>query len=95
MSQSSMTKSQLIKAVAKRSGISESSARNAFEAMIDLIAEELSRGGSVSVPGFARFSVQERPARDVRNPFDGTTISKPADRVAKVKLSKSFSKNLN
>ncbi len=95
MSRTSMTKSQLIKAVAERSGISQSSARDAFEAMINEIAEELGRGGSVSIPGFASFSVQDRPAREVRNPFDGTTISKPADRVAKVKLSKSFSKNLN
>lgn len=95
MSRTSMTKSQLIKAVAERSGISQSSARDAFDAMINVIADELGRGGSVSVPGFASFSVQDRPAREVRNPFDGTTISKPADRVAKVKLSKSFSKNLN
>ncbi|MDE2791282.1 MAG: HU family DNA-binding protein [Paracoccaceae bacterium] len=95
MAKTTMTKAGLAQALAAETGVSAASARDSINALIGIITDELYDGGSVTIPGFAKFYVQERPEREARNPFNGTTFVKPADRVVRVKLSKSLSDALD
>ena len=66
-----MTKNDLADRVAERTGLSGSQARQAVEAAIDAVSDELAAGGEVAVAGFGKFSVSQRAARQGRNPATG------------------------
>ena len=55
---------------------------------MESIAGELKRGGNVQLIGFGTFSVDERSAREGRNPKTGEKMQIPAKKVAKWKPSK-------
>jgi DNA-binding protein HU-beta len=71
---STINKDALAKAVAEETGLSNGQAKEAIEATLDQIANELTRGNEVSLPGFGKFAVTERSARQGRNPQTGETI---------------------
>ena len=71
---STINKDALAKAVAEETGLSNGQAKEAIEATLDQIANELTRGNEVSLPGFGKFGVTERSARQGRNPQTGETI---------------------
>jgi DNA-binding protein HU-beta len=50
-------------------------ADRAITAFLDTVTEELRRGGDVSLPGFGKFTTQQRAARSGVNPRN------PAERV--------------
>jgi len=58
------------------------------EAFVDSIQTALSRGESLSLVGFGRFSVLARAARKGRNPRTGQDIMIPARRTAKFNAGK-------
>ena len=58
-----MTKNELAEAVASKTGISGSQARQAVETVIETVSDELASGGEVSLAGFGKFSVSQRAAR--------------------------------
>lgn len=59
------------------------------------IASKLQTGEKVSVAGFGGFEVNERAAREGRNPSTGKTIKIEASRNAKFKPSSSLKQQLN
>jgi DNA-binding protein HU-beta len=71
---STINKDALAKAVAEETGLSNGQAKEAIEATLDRIANELTQGNEVSLPGFGKFAVTERSARQGRNPQTGETI---------------------
>jgi DNA-binding protein HU-beta len=71
---STINKDALAKAVAEETGLSNGQAKEAIEATLDRIANELTQGNEVSLPGFGKFGVTERSARQGRNPQTGETI---------------------
>ncbi len=95
MSNSAMTKSDLVNAIASATDSDKATAGRLLNATLDAIAGELKGGGSVTIPGFGKFYTQDRPERTLRNPFNGSLITKSADRAAKFKFSKSFKDSLN
>jgi DNA-binding protein HU-beta len=80
-----MNKSELIGAVADKSGLSRSQAAAAVEATIDCIVENLKQGVDVRLVGFGTFQVVERAAGVGRNLRTGETIKIPATRSPKFK----------
>jgi DNA-binding protein HU-beta len=90
-----MTKNDLADRVAERTGLSGSQARQAVEAAIDAISDELAAGGEVAVAGFGKFSVSQRAARQGRNPATGETINIAASKAAKFSAASALKKRLN
>jgi DNA-binding protein HU-beta len=90
-----MTKNDLADKVAERTGLAASQARQALEAAIDAVADELAAGGEVALAGFGKFSVSHRAARQGRNPATGETISIAASKAAKFSAASALKSRLN
>ena len=73
-----MTKSELIKAIAKKSSLTEAQTNDVVKALTDVITEALASGDKVQLPGLFTAEAVERPARNGRNPRTGETINIPA-----------------
>lgn len=80
-----MNKSELISAIAEKSGLSKVDAKKALDATLDVISAEVKTGGKVVLVGFGTFSVSERNARKGINPRTKETIDIAAKKSAKFK----------
>lgn len=69
-----MNKTQLIDAVAAKTGLKKKDADAAVAAVLDAVADALAAGEKVQLIGFGTFEVKERAARSGRNPRTGATI---------------------
>jgi DNA-binding protein HU-beta len=73
-----MNKSELISAIAEKSGLSKVDSKKALDATLETISEEVKSGGKVVLVGFGTFSVSERSARKGINPRTKQPINIPA-----------------
>ena len=55
---------ELIKGVAEATGSSDAEAKKAITAVFDQIATAAAKGDEVSIPGFGKFAVKDRPDHD-------------------------------
>jgi DNA-binding protein HU-beta len=76
----SMTKNELIAAVAGKTHLSRIAAAAAVDATFDLITATLRRGEEVKIMGFGNFRVVERAAREGRDPRTGAPVQIEASR---------------
>ncbi len=90
-----MTKNDLADKVAESTGLPASQARQALEAAIDAVSDELAAGGEVALAGFGKFSVSQRSARQGRNPATGETINIAASKAAKFSAASALKSRLN
>ncbi len=90
----SLNKTQLVKAVATASGLTQVDAEKAVKASIEAITGELAAGGNVTLIGFGHCSVFERAARTGKNPQTGATIKIAAKKVAKFKPGKALAETV-
>jgi DNA-binding protein HU-beta len=90
LSRSSLTKAELIEAVAADAGISKNKATDAVDGVFSSIAEALKKGDKYTQIGFGTFSIVKRATREGRNPQSGATIKIPARNVVKFKASKTL-----
>lgn len=80
-----MNKSDLINAMAEKSGLSKADSKKALDAFVAAISEVLKEGDKVALVGFGTFSVAERGERTGVNPATKQTITIPAKKVVKFK----------
>jgi DNA-binding protein HU-beta len=85
-----MNKTELVKKIAEKAGLSQAASKEALDAALDAIQGALKKGDSVQLVGFGTFSVQKRAARTGKNPATGAVIKIPAKKVAKWKASSSL-----
>jgi DNA-binding protein HU-beta len=90
-----MNKTELAQQVATRSGVDNSQAKAAVEAVFETIQDELAGGGEVSVSGFGKFSVADRAARQGVNPATGEKIQIAASKAAKFSPASGLKNRLN
>jgi len=90
-----MTKAQLVTAVAEAMGSDKKTATAALDAISTVVANEVTNGGAVTIPGIGKVVCKARPERQVRNPATGETMTKPADKVVKVTIAKSLKDIVN
>lgn len=69
-----MKTTDLIDHVASDAGVTKAQAKSIVEGVLNQIAEAARKGEEVNLPGFGKFKVQDRPARQGRNPATGNTI---------------------
>ena len=85
-----MNKTELIAAVAAKTGITKKDAESLISVTFDTIAQELSQGEKVQVSGFGSFEVKNREARVGRNPHTKQAIEIPASKVPAFKAAKAL-----
>ena len=85
-----MNKTELIAAVAAKTGLTKKDAEKVVNATIDSITESLVNGDKVNVSGFGIFEVKAREARVGRNPRTKETIEIPATKLPAFKASKTL-----
>ena len=85
-----MNKTELIAAVAAKTGLTKKDAERVVNATVDAIAESLVKGDKVQLSGFGIFEVKAREARVGRNPRTKETIQIPATRLPAFKASKAL-----
>ena len=78
---STINKDALAKAVAEETGLSNGQAKEAIEATLEQIANQLVAGNEVALSGFGKFGISERSARQGLNPQTGETMQIAATRV--------------
>ena len=85
-----MNKTELIAAVAEKTGMTKKDAERAVNAAIDAITASLKEGGKVQLSGFGNFEVKTREARVGRNPRTKETIQIPATKLPAFKAAKAL-----
>jgi len=85
-----MTKSDLISAVAEKTGFTKKDSEAAITATIDAITENLAKGEKIQIVGFGTFEVRQRAAREGINPQNGEKISIKATKAPAFKPGRSL-----
>ena len=85
-----MNKTELIAAIAEKTGLSKKDTERVVNATVATITENLKKGEKVSVSGFGIFEVKAREARVGRNPRTKETIQIPATKLPAFKASKTL-----
>lgn len=83
-----MNKSELINEVARKTGLSRREAEVGVQSMLDMIVNEMAKGGKVTLTGFGTFDVGKRMARAGVNPRTGDPIKIPASKMPRFKPSR-------
>ena len=78
-----MNKTELVEAIAKDSGLSNTDARKAVESLISTVEKTLKKGDEIALTGFGKFSVVKRNARTGRNPQTGEAVKIKASKAPK------------
>ena len=90
-----MNKTELVSAMAEKTGLSKKDAEAALKASTDVVAEELKKGEKIQLVGFGTFEVSERAARTGRNPQTGAEMTIPASKSPKFKAGKALKDLVN
>ena len=83
-----MNKTELVKAVAEQSELTQKDAAKAVGALIETISETLAQEEKIQLIGFGTFEVRDRSARKGRNPQTGEEIEIAASKVPAFKPGK-------
>lgn len=83
-----MTKSQIIAALAEKSGMAKKDVASFMDTLAGLAYSEVKKNGEFVVPGFGKMVKVNRKARAGVNPATGQKIQIPAKTVVKFRLAK-------
>ena len=83
-----MTKTQLVRAMADKVGLTNKQAAAFLETLADTAVKETRKGGLFVLPGLGRLKKVQRKARMGRNPQTGEPIKIAAKTTAKFYLAK-------
>ena len=90
-----MNKSELVAAMAAKTGKSKKETELALEAFVDSVKESLKKGEKVQLVGFGSFEVRKRAARKGRNPQTMKEIVIPASKAPVFKAGKALKDLVN
>ena len=81
-----MIKSDLVKKMAEKSGLTQVDAEKALDAFMDSVVEAMKAGEEVKLVGFGQFYIKTTKERRGRNPATKEEIVIPAKKPVKLKL---------
>jgi DNA-binding protein HU-beta len=90
-----MNKSDLIAAIAAKTGSTKKDAEATLNAFVDVVTESLVKGEKVQLVGFGSFEVRKRAARKGRNPQTKEEIKIPASKAPVFKAGKALKDLVN
>ncbi len=90
-----MNKSDLIAAMAAKTGDTKKAAEAALDAFVGAVTDSLKKGEKVQLVGFGSFEVRKRAARKGRNPQTKEEIKIPASKAPVFKAGKALKDVVN
>lgn len=90
-----MTKTELVSAIADRSGLNKNQAKDALDAFVASVSDSLKAGQEVRLIGFGSFMPVKRAAGLARNPKTGEKVKRPASHTCRFKVGDSLKNTLN
>ena len=90
-----MNKSELIAAIATKTGETKKDAEATLNAFVNVVSETLAKGDKVQLVGFGSFEVRKRAARKGRNPQTKEEIKIPASKSPVFKAGKALKDLVN
>ena len=90
-----MNKSELIAAIAAKTGDTKKGAEASLNAFVDVVTGALVKGEKVQLVGFGSFEVRKRAARKGRNPQTKAEIKIPASKAPVFKAGKALKDLVN
>ncbi len=90
-----MNKSELVDAIAVKTGMTKKDADTVLSAAVEVIMETVASGDKVTLVGFGTFEPRQRQAREGRNPSTGKPISIPATTVPAFAAGKLFKETVS
>jgi DNA-binding protein HU-beta len=85
-----VNKSDLVSILVAKTGLKNTEATKAVEAILESMIQAVARGQEVRLVGFGSFTVTSRKARQGRNPRTGATLQIPASQIPKFRPGKEF-----
>ncbi len=83
-----MTKSQLLQAIADKTGHSKKDVASLLGALVEVAYGQVKMSGEFALPGLGNLVKKERAARMGRNPATGQSMQIPAKTVVKFRVAK-------
>ena len=90
-----MNKSDLVSATAAKTGQTKKATEESIAAALQVMTEELAKGGTIQLIGFGTFEVRSRAARTTRNPRTGESIQVDASKAPAFKAGKALKDAVN
>ena len=90
-----MNKSDLIAAVAAKTGSTKKDAEASINSFVEVVTKALEKGDKVQLVGFGSFEVRKRAARKGRNPQTKEEIKIPASKAPVFKAGKALKELVN
>ena len=90
-----MNKSDLIAAIAAKTGDTKKNAEASLNAFVEAVTESLKKGDKVQLVGFGSFEVRKRAARKGRNPQTKEEIKIPASKAPVFRAGKQLKELVN
>lgn len=85
-----MTKSELIRSIAKKAELTNKQAEAAYEAFVASVVEAFNNDEKLQLIGFGTFELKNKPAREGINPATGEKVTIAASNVPTFKAGASF-----
>lgn len=83
-----MTKSQMLQALAEKTGLAKKDVTNLLDTLIQMAYSEVKKNGEFAIAGMGKMVKVNRKAREGRNPATGESIHIPAKTVVKFRVAK-------
>lgn len=80
-----MNKSELVNAIAEKTGFTKADATRAVDAYQDAVIEGVQKYGKVTITGFTTWTSKKKEAKQGRNPRTGEPVNIPARTVVSIK----------
>ncbi len=90
-----MTKAELVSAIADKSGLNKTQAKNALEAFIDCVTTSVRAGTEVRIVGFGSFTPVDRKPGVARNPRTGEQVKRLASKTVRFRVGEGLKSALN
>lgn len=90
-----MTKTEFIKSMSEKAGLTVAQATAAYNAYVDTIVETLKAGDKIQLVGFGAYELKEVPAKTGINPATGEKVEIAACKKPQLKFGKSFKDEFN
>ena len=90
-----MNKSELIAAIAAKTGDTKKGAEASLNAFVETVTESLVKGDKVQLVGLGSFETRKRAARKGRNPQTREEIKIPASKAPVFKAGKALKDTVN
>ena len=85
-----MTKADIVKEIANKTGIDSKVVLQTIEAFMTIVKEQMANEENIYLRGFGSFIVKQRAAKTARNISRNTTLIIPAHNIPSFKPAKSF-----